>query len=157
MPTMTDDRMIDMKPMRADFYGHHGEIMAKRDYVNYLLAGLFPQDAADRVGITLSQVNYWRKKDDVFDEQCDIALAQLRDSYLPQIEANILRHALEPTKDGAKMALNVAERLAPDVWGKKKPGETHDSLTSKHLSDWMDDPAIIDIEPKGQASDGDDD
>lgn len=143
---MSDDQLIDMKPVPANFHGHHGEVMAKREYVNYLIAGIFPEEAAERTGLTLSQVNLWRKRDPIFDEQCDIALASLRDAYLPAIEANIMQAALSPTKEGVKTAMWVAERLDPQTWGKQTAQDAQPQ--HKHISSWLDDPAIIDIELK---------
>ena len=153
------ERSVEKQERRVEFadpersagvFDSHVITKAKKDFINYLWAGDDIRTAAgkalgDEVN-ALKRINYLREQDQQFDQQVELQLDLIRKEWLPQLEENMFQQALGDSVSAGNLALRLAERLDPDVWGKptaemvvRKPKGDDDH----HLSEWFDDPRPI--------------
>lgn len=109
---------VEIAEPNRSMLGSYAVQKSKRDYLNWLTTGLTPNEAAAQVGRDTRTVESWRRHDASFDSACERAIVDLRITYLPTIESNIFKQAMQPTPAGARLGLKVLATLDPESWGK---------------------------------------
>lgn len=127
-------------------------VKIKHDFLDYLWAGYSELDAAkvatgDKPANAMRKINLYRKTDQQFDQKVKNIAQLQREARLPELEENMFRQATQDSVAAGNLALRLAERLAPDVWGKpeKRTKKEEPSEPADYgFNEWMAVPKPID-------------